>query len=83
MQQLEIFSIDSPCKGVCQVNNRGYCRGCYRSREERHHWNQFSDAQKRHVNLLCQQRYKRFLQRKRAEQEAQQNKPNSQGELDF
>lgn len=82
MQQLEIFSIDSPCKGVCEVNNRGYCRGCYRSREERFGWNQLSDEQKRHVNMLCQQRYKRFLQRQQQEQGAQPPL-SQQGELDL
>ncbi|WP_105188265.1 DUF1289 domain-containing protein [Pseudoalteromonas sp. T1lg48] len=81
MQQLEIFSIDSPCKGICQVNSRGYCRGCYRSREERFHWNQLTDAQKRHVNMLCQQRYKRFLARQ--QEQGQQPPPMEQGELDL
>ncbi|MFY8274317.1 DUF1289 domain-containing protein [Pseudoalteromonas sp. SSDWG2] len=82
MQQLEIFSIDSPCKGICEVNNRGYCRGCYRSREERFGWNQFTDEQKRHVNLLCHQRYKRWLARQQQEQD-QQQADSAQGELDL
>ncbi|WP_462159130.1 DUF1289 domain-containing protein [Pseudoalteromonas sp. GB56] len=82
MQQLEIFSIDSPCKGVCEVNNRGYCRGCYRSREERFGWNQFSDEQKRHVSMLCHQRYKRFLQKQQQEQAAPPPL-SQQGELDL
>ena len=63
MEQIEIFEIPSPCKGICQVNNRGYCKGCYRSREERFAWNSLSNEQKRKVIALCQQRYKRYLQK--------------------
>ncbi|MCP4588863.1 DUF1289 domain-containing protein [Pseudoalteromonas sp.] len=81
MQQIEIFEIPSPCKGVCQVNNRGYCKGCYRSRDERFYWNQFTNAEKRKVISLCQQRYKRYLQKK---QQAQQQQTNpEQGGFDF
>ena len=81
MQQIEIFEIPSPCKGICQVNNRGYCKGCYRSRDERFHWNKFTNAEKRKVISLCQQRYKRFLQKK---QQAEQQQTNpEQGGFDF
>jgi len=81
MQQIEIFEIPSPCKGICQVNNRGYCKGCYRSRDERFHWNKFTNAEKRKVISLCQQRYKRFLQKKQ-QAELQQKNPE-QGGFDF
>lgn len=27
MEQLEIFPLQSPCIGVCEVNNKGYCKG--------------------------------------------------------
>ena len=56
MEQLEFFDIPSPCVGVCISNNRGYCKGCFRSREERLYWLKFSDAQKREVVRLCAQR---------------------------
>ncbi|MBR7250020.1 DUF1289 domain-containing protein, partial [Klebsiella variicola] len=26
-EQLEFFPIQSPCRGICQVDERGYCRG--------------------------------------------------------
>lgn len=42
------------------MNARGYCLGCYRSREERFHWNAFSDSQKRAILRLCRQRYLRL-----------------------
>jgi predicted Fe-S protein YdhL (DUF1289 family) len=65
MQQIEIFDIPSPCKSICQVNNRGYCKGCYRSRDERFEWNSLTNNQKKKVLTLCQQRYKRYLQKQR------------------
>ncbi|KPZ52722.1 DUF1289 domain-containing protein [Pseudoalteromonas sp. S3776] len=68
MQQIEIFDIPSPCKSICQVNNRGYCKGCYRSRDERFNWNTLTNAQKKKVLSLCQQRYKRYLQKRQAAQ---------------
>lgn len=54
--QLEFFAIPSPCIGVCELNSKGYCKGCLRSREERLHWLQFDDEQKRQVIRLCQAR---------------------------
>jgi predicted Fe-S protein YdhL (DUF1289 family) len=54
--QLEFFVIPSPCIGVCELNSKGYCKGCLRSREERLHWLQFDDEQKRQVIRLCQAR---------------------------
>ncbi|GLR62878.1 DUF1289 domain-containing protein [Marinospirillum insulare] len=61
MQQLEFFEIPSPCIGVCEVNNRGYCKGCFRSREERLYWLKLSAIDKRKVVRLCQQRKLRVM----------------------
>ncbi|MTD26070.1 DUF1289 domain-containing protein [Erwinia sorbitola] len=58
-EQLEFFPVPSPCRGICQVNERGYCRGCLRSREERFSWMSYSDAQKREVLRLCRLRIQR------------------------
>ncbi|MFC3031149.1 DUF1289 domain-containing protein [Pseudoalteromonas fenneropenaei] len=80
MEQIEIFEIPSPCRGICQVNNRGYCKGCYRSREERFTWNTMTDQQKRHVIVLCQQRYKRYLQR---QQQGAVDSDHEQAGFDF
>ncbi|KGF27957.1 MULTISPECIES: DUF1289 domain-containing protein [Oligella] len=63
MEQLEFFEIPSPCINVCESNERGYCKGCYRSREERQGWISMSDPQKREVLRLCS------LRKKRAEQQ--------------
>lgn len=58
-QQLEFFEIPSPCRGICQADDRGYCRGCMRSRDERFSWIKLSDPQKRDVLRLCRQRWLR------------------------
>lgn len=45
-EQLEFFELQSPCRGICQTNEQGYCRGCYRTRDERFNWINYSDSQK-------------------------------------
>lgn len=49
MRQDDFFDIPSPCVGVCRVNNRGFCVGCWRSREERLLWLKLDDQQKHEV----------------------------------
>ncbi|PSW21353.1 DUF1289 domain-containing protein [Photobacterium sanctipauli] len=71
MEQLDFFTIPSPCVGVCQVNNRGYCKGCFRSREERFHWQNLTNEQKRNVIRLCKQRYQRILRAKNQQAQAE------------
>ena len=56
MEQLELVPIENPCINVCQSDKRGYCLGCFRSRDERFNWNNFSPQQKRKVIELCKQR---------------------------
>ncbi|WP_375058092.1 DUF1289 domain-containing protein [Zobellella sp. DQSA1] len=68
MEQLEFFDVPSPCIGICQVNNRGYCKGCFRSREERFNWLQLSAQQRRDVIRLCQDRKRRVLAAARKKQ---------------
>nr|WP_086937634.1 DUF1289 domain-containing protein [Thaumasiovibrio occultus] len=65
MEQLDFFPVPSPCIGVCQVNNRGYCKGCFRSREERFGWLEFTNEQKRNVVKICYQRRQRVERAKR------------------
>ncbi|AXW87753.1 DUF1289 domain-containing protein [Lonsdalea britannica] len=59
-EQLELFPVPNPCRGICQANERGFCRGCFRSRTERFTWTQMSDAEKQNVLRLCRQRMKRY-----------------------
>lgn len=60
VQQLEFFDIPSPCRGICQADERGFCRGCQRSRDERFGWMNMSDVEKREVLRLCHQRFLRL-----------------------
>lgn len=62
MEQLEFFSIPSPCIGLCQANSKGYCKGCLRSRDERLYWLKLSDTQKQNVLRLCRLRQRKLLQ---------------------
>ncbi|HBR1907783.1 TPA: DUF1289 domain-containing protein [Klebsiella quasipneumoniae subsp. similipneumoniae] len=73
-EQLEFFPVQSPCRGICQTDERGYCRGCFRSREERFNWQTMSDAQKQEVLRLCRQRLLRKIRanRPKAAEEPQQ-----------
>ena len=64
MQQLEFFDIPSPCIGVCQSGPKGYCLGCYRSRDERLYWVKLEDDIKRKIIKACQRRKKRAQQGK-------------------
>ncbi len=56
MDQLELFDLPNPCIGVCQSNNRGYCIGCLRSRDERFNWHQKPAAERARILKLLEQR---------------------------
>ncbi|QGR08706.1 DUF1289 domain-containing protein [Pantoea phytobeneficialis] len=75
-EQLEFFPVPSPCRGICQSDERGYCRGCLRSREERFNWMQYSDAQKRDVLRLCRQRWLRLQRSQKSEQPDEPQQPS-------
>ncbi|MCS3429644.1 DUF1289 domain-containing protein [Klebsiella sp. BIGb0407] len=60
-EQLEFFPLQSPCRGICQSDERGFCRGCFRSRDERFNWQMMTDGQKREVLRLCRLRLLRKL----------------------
>lgn len=64
IDQGEFFDIPSPCVGICAVNNRGYCKGCLRNRQERFHWNDFTLFQKQQVINLCSRRRQKILDAK-------------------
>lgn len=59
--QLEFFDVPSPCVGVCQSNDKGYCIGCMRTRDERLDWINFDNNNKQKVIKRCMQRKKRLL----------------------
>lgn len=57
--QLEFFDVPSPCIGVCQSDEKGFCKGCYRSRDERLEWISLTSDDKQKVVKKCIQRKKR------------------------
>lgn len=57
--QLDFFDIPSPCRGVCKSDSKGYCQGCFRTRDERFGWIDFTKTEKQKVIKLCLQREKR------------------------
>ncbi|MFD1384459.1 DUF1289 domain-containing protein [Rhodanobacter aciditrophus] len=61
MEQIELFHIESPCRGVCQSSAKGFCKGCLRSREERFHWHTMGEVERRQVIQLCKTRWQRLL----------------------
>jgi predicted Fe-S protein YdhL (DUF1289 family) len=72
MQQLELLSIENPCINVCESDKRGYCLGCFRSRDERFSWSASTPQQKRKVIELCKQRgLRRKAKAKKQQQETQ------------
>ncbi|UXI02538.1 DUF1289 domain-containing protein [Photobacterium sp. TY1-4] len=77
MEQLEFFSIPSPCVGVCQVNERGYCKGCMRNREERFNWQKMTAAEQRNTIRLCRQRYLRLRRQAIAVQVQGESQPET------
>lgn len=75
-EQLEFFPIQSPCRGICQSDERGFCRGCFRSRDERFNWQNMSDTQKQDVIRLCKQRLLRKLRANRAAETEEPQQPS-------
>ncbi|MGB0938566.1 MAG: DUF1289 domain-containing protein [Colwellia sp.] len=62
--QLEFFDVPSPCVSICQSNDKGFCRGCLRSREERLDWKHYDNDDKQKVIKRCIQRKKREEKKK-------------------
>lgn len=88
MRQIELFTVPSPCIGVCQSGPKGYCTGCFRSREERVNWLKIDDNTKKIINDACMRRkqsYARRIQAKIAaptiDEQTNQSASGSQSEL--
>ncbi|MFT2092394.1 DUF1289 domain-containing protein [Paraglaciecola sp. 2405UD69-4] len=62
MKQIEIFEITSPCVGVCQSGPKGFCLGCYRTRDERLHWIKLEEDVQSKIVKACGIRKKRAQQ---------------------
>ena len=72
-QQLEFFAIPSPCIGVCESGPRGFCKGCFRSREERLYWLKIDDGTRRKIISACHKRKAAVYARARRKDKEQQN----------
>ena len=81
MEQLEFFTVPSPCVGVCTSDEKGYCKGCMRKREERFNWLSFTPAQQLYVIKLCRQRYRRKVLAGKGKAELPQDDSSPQQDL--
>lgn len=77
IDQGELFDIPNPCRGICEVNNKGFCKGCLRSRQERFHWQEMSPFQKQLVVNLCNKRRLKLLEAK--QRSTSKEEPDLQG----
>lgn len=78
--QLEFFEVPSPCIGICQSDDKGYCLGCMRTREERQQWISLTNDDKQKVIKRCIQRKKRKAGKLKAK-EAEQSQDSPQASL--
>lgn len=69
--QLEFFDVPSPCIGICESDDKGYCKGCFRTREERQHWITLDSDDKQKVIKRCINRKKRRNAPAKAKQDEQ------------
>lgn len=83
MQQPDLFTIPSPCIGICEANNKGYCKGCLRSREERLYWQNMSDDQKHQVMRLLAMRKAKIRKRQLDLREHEEKSSSAQFSLLF
>lgn len=81
MKQIEIFEITSPCIGVCQSGAKGFCVGCFRSREERVHWINLEQDVQSKIIKACALRKKRAKASKKNKESSVDNS-NQLGFLD-
>ncbi|MGY0398601.1 MAG: DUF1289 domain-containing protein [Ostreibacterium sp.] len=82
MEQLTLFELPSPCIGVCEANNKGYCKGCLRNRQERQDWYAMNNSEKQHIMQLCHLRKQKRQQLTAQRQQTEINLPE-QLKFDF
>lgn len=52
-------TVRSPCVNICVLDEQDICTGCQRSGQEITRWTRISDAEKRDILALCEQRARR------------------------
>ena len=80
--QLEFFDIPSPCIGICQSNDKGQCLGCFRTRDERVGWVNYTSDDKQKVIKRCGQRKKRQVGQMKIKEVVIENEMNQPSLLD-
>jgi predicted Fe-S protein YdhL (DUF1289 family) len=83
IDQGELFDIPNPCKGICEVNDKGFCKGCLRSRQERFHWQEMSPFQKQLVVNLCNKRRLKLLAAKQLSTSEEEQAIQSSHQVDM
>ena len=79
--QLEFFDVPSPCIGICQLDEKGHCLGCMRSRDERQDWKTFNIDEKQKVIKRCIQRKKRKKNKQNPKQEHNVSTPEDETDM--
>jgi predicted Fe-S protein YdhL (DUF1289 family) len=44
-----LIPILTPCIGICRLDRRGYCEGCFRNVDEITRWRSMPDAERQHL----------------------------------
>lgn len=60
------------------MDEKGYCLGCFRKREERFSWLEMTAAQRLHVINLCRQRYRRKQRAAKIQQQGTDDRLDSE-----
>lgn len=81
MRQIELFAVPSPCIGVCQSGPKGFCTGCFRSRDERVNWLKVDDNTKKIINDACMRRKQAYARRKQNKLDLTPIYPDPQSDL--
>jgi len=48
--------IKSPCKGICTLDHKGKCIGCFRKLDEIANWSIYNDYQRKEILKMAQLR---------------------------
>ncbi len=83
MRQIELFRVPSPCIGICQSGPKGFCTGCYRSRDERVMWLKVDDNTKKVINDACMRRKRAYLKRQQNNVQTSHSKPTDPSQSDL
>jgi hypothetical protein len=55
-QEHNCNEVKSPCRGVCTLDHKGKCIGCFRTLDEIANWSVYSDFQRNEIIKMAQLR---------------------------